>query len=356
MKIRNSSSIALTSIYLLFCLIVFTSAPALAQQDPIEEDLIEDVLEDEYIAEVRPGNDGEQIPVSIGVAVVDIDTIDGAQQSFVANFAVSAQWKDPRLAKDVDYVRVVDVDDVWTPNLQILNQQKLFKTFPEKVDVTPDGTVTYRQRFWGTLSYPMNLEEFPLDQHLLQIKILSVGNNAQDIDFTIAEDRTGMGDILTVTDWEVIGWETFAGPIDIGPNLPILPGVTFAFEAKRLVNFYIIKVLVPLIMIVFISLVVLFIDPSHIGPKFSISITAILTLIAYRFLLGNLLPKISYLTHMDYFLFGSMFLVFAVLVETSVVARYVGRDREDEAKILDYWSRWAFMILFIIILAGSFIL
>ncbi|CAN0542497.1 unnamed protein product, partial [Scytosiphon promiscuus] len=73
---------------------------------------------------VRPGKEGEPIPVSLGIAVVDIDTIDGAQQSFVANFAISAQWKDPRLAKDVDYVRVTETEDIWTPNLHILNQQK----------------------------------------------------------------------------------------------------------------------------------------------------------------------------------------------------------------------------------------
>jgi neurotransmitter-gated ion-channel len=309
---------------------------------------------EDYLSEVRPGSEGQQIPVNIGVAVIDIDGIDGAQQSFVANFAVSAQWKDPRLAKDTGSVRIMDLEDVWTPNLQILNQQKLFKTFPDKVEVSPDGTVIYRQRFWGTLSYPMNLKDFPLDHHSLQIKIVSVGNNAEDIKFTIADDRTGMGDVLTVTDWKVLGWDIFAEPIKIGPTLPVLHGVVFEFEASRLVNFYIIKVLVPLVMIVFMSLIVLFIDPSHVGPKFSIAITAILTLIAYRFLLGGLLPKISYLTHMDYFLFGSMFLVFAVLVETSIVARLMGVKKEGPAKELDYWSRWAFVVLFILILVASF--
>jgi hypothetical protein len=162
--------------------------------------------------------------------------------------------------------------------------------------------------------------------------------------------------VLTVTDWDVPSWKTFAELINIGPNVPVLPGVVFEFEAKRQVGFYFIKVLIPLVMIVFISLIVLFIDPSHIGPKFSIAITAILTLIAYRFLLGDLLPKISYLTHMDYFLFGSMFLVFAVLVETALVARLVGIEKEGRAKELDYWCRWAFVVLFIIILGASFLL
>ncbi|GJM15002.1 MAG: hypothetical protein DHS20C13_03290 [Thermodesulfobacteriota bacterium] len=313
-------------------------------------------LQEQYLAEVRPGNQDTALPIKVGIIVIDIDGIDGAQQSFVANFALIAEWKDPRLAADIDHIRIMKTEDIWTPYLQILNQQKLFETFPDQVQVLPDGTVSYVQRYWGTMSYPMNLEDFPTDKHFLQIKIVTVGKDAQHIKFSINEEKSGMSEVLTVTDWDITGWDTFTEPMIVGPKLPPLPGVVFQFEAERLVGFYFIKVLVPLIMIVFISLIVLFIDPSHIGPKFSIAITAILTLIAYRFLLGNLLPKISYLTHMDYFLFGSMFLVFAVLVETSIVARLVGRDKEKEAKTLDYWCRGAFIILFVIILVGSFIL
>ena len=346
MKIYKNFSNILLGLFCLFLLMISVADTPYAQENT--QELLS--------SKIRPGPQDQDFPVKIGIVVVDIDNIDGAQQSFVANFAVIAQWQDPRLAHDNDAIIVMDTDDLWIPNIQILNQQKLFQTFPDQVQVSPDGTVSYGQRYWGTLSYPMNLADFPSDSHPLQIKIVAVGKDALDIDFSVLEDKTGMSDVLTVTDWKVDSWNIFTEKIDIGPNLPILPGVVFELEASRLVNFYIIKVLVPLIMIVFISLIVLFIDPLHIGPKFSIAITAILTLIAYRFLLGSLLPKISYLTHMDYFLFGSMFLVFAVLVETSIVARLVGRDKEGEAKILDYWCRWAFVILFVIILAGSFIL
>ena len=165
-----------------------------------------------------------------------------------------------------------------------------------------------------------------------------------------------MADVLTVTDWQIIGWETFTEPIEIGPHLPILPGVVFEFEAERLVTFYLVKVLIPLVMIVLMSLVVLFIDPANSGSRLSIAITAILTLIAYRFLLGSLLPKISYLTHMDYFIFGSMFLVFAVLIEACAAARLVSAERVETANKLDYWSRWVFVIFFSLILLLSFII
>ena len=313
------------------------------------------ITQDEYLAEVRPGPNDQPFPLTIGFVVIDIDSIDGAQQSFVANFAIRVTWKDPRLATDLDFVRVIDADDVWTPTLQILNQQKLFETFPNQVEVAPDGTVIYAQRYWGALSYPMNLKDFPLDEHTLVIKLVAVGKDARNLEFTIDPEITGMSDVLTVTDWEVIDWDSIVEPISLGPKLPTLPGVAFEFEAKRLVKFYLIKVLIPLMLIVLMSLVVLFIDPNHTGPKLSIAITAILTLIAYRFLLGNLLPKISYLTHMDYFIFGSMFLVFAVLVETSIVARYMSQKREQKANILDYWSRWVFAVVFVIVLFGSFL-
>ncbi len=331
-----------------FCSIVFFSAFA------ANSSVAQGLTQDEYLAEVRPGPKDQDLPIKIGFVVIDVDSIDGAQQSFVANFAIIATWKDLRLASDVDFIRVMNLDDIWTPTLQILNQQKLFDTYPERVEVSPDGTVTYGQRYWGTLSYPMNLKDFPLDEHTLQIKLVTSGKDSKNIEFVQDTERTGMADVLTVTDWDVSSWEVVIATVPLGPNLPVLPGVIFEFDAKRLVKFYLIKVMIPLILIVLMSLVVLFIDPNHIGPKLSIAITAILTLIAYRFLLGNLLPKISYLTHMDYFIFGSMFLVFAVLVETSLVARYMSQKREVEANRMDFWSRWVFVVLFLIIIVGSF--
>ncbi len=336
---------------ILFSFFLATFLVTLATEITIADQL----TQDEYLAEVRPGPQDQPFPLKIGFVVVDIDSIDGAQQSFVANFAIRITWKDPRLASDLNFVRVIDTDDVWTPTIQILNQQKLFETFPDQVEVAPDGTVTYSQRYWGAISYPMNLKDFPLDDHTLKIKVVAIGKDARNLEFTIDPEITGISDVLTVTDWEVLSWDAVVELIGLGPNLPELPGMVFEFDAKRLVKFYLIKVLIPLMLIVLMSLVVLFIDQNHTGPRLSIAITAILTLIAYRFLLGNLLPKISYLTQMDYFIFGSMFLVFAVLVETSVVARYMSQKREQEASNLDYWSRWIFAVIFVVVSFGSFI-
>lgn len=345
MKNNSNYSRILNMQFCVICFILILAIPVAAQEETFGE----------HFSQMRPGPKDKPTPVNIGIAVIDIDTIDGASQSFVANFLVSMQWNDPRLANSKGTVRTMDLKDVWNPGLQILNQQKLFKTFEDIVEISPEGTVSYRQRYWGTLSYPMNLKDFPLDKHSLKIKVVSSGYKSGDIKFTIADVRTGMGDSLTVTDWEVVGWDAYPETITVGPGLPVLSGAVFEFEANRLFKFYLIKVLLPLCMIIFMSFLILFIDPVHIGSKFSIAITAMLTLIAYRFLLGHLLPKISYLTRMDYFLFGSTFLVFAVLVETVIIAKLMGLKRERLANKLDYWSRWIFVVLFLIIIVVSFL-
>ena len=61
--------------------------------------------------------------------------------------------------------------------------------------------------------------------------------------------------------------------------------------------------------------------------------TSLLTMIAYRFLLGNLVPKVSYLTRLDVFIFGATILVFVALMEALVTARLANRDRIDAAHL-----------------------
>ena len=65
--------------------------------------------------------------------------------------------------------------------------------------------------------------------------------------------------------------------------------------------------------IVFMSWVVFWLGPQHVGPRLSVSVTSMLTLVAYRFLLGQSLPPVSYLTRLDYFLLGATVLVFIAL-------------------------------------------
>ena len=51
-----------------------------------------------------------------------------------------------------------DLSEIWYPRIQILNQQRLVKTFPQSAEVHPDGEVVHRQRVWGSFSQPLELQ------------------------------------------------------------------------------------------------------------------------------------------------------------------------------------------------------
>lgn len=91
-----------------------------------------------------PESDGP-LPVTVLVYFVDLDSVDSARQTFTANVFIRLDWIDLRLAHEDEGPLVKTMDEIWHPYIQILNQQKLWKTFPERLEVFSDGRVTYRK-------------------------------------------------------------------------------------------------------------------------------------------------------------------------------------------------------------------
>jgi cadmium resistance protein CadD (predicted permease) len=106
-------------------------------------------------------------------------------------------------------------------------------------------------------------------------------------------------------------------------------------------------------MIVFMSWAVFWISPSQLGPQIGLSVTSMLTLIAYRFAIGNIVPNVDYLTRFDKFVFGSTLLVFLALIETVISGSVSFSKNEELANSIDRYSRFIFPGVFIVILVYS---
>lgn len=100
---------------------------------------------------------------------------------------------------------------------------------------------------------------------------------------------------------------------------------------------------------------VFWIDPQESGTQISAAITTMLTLIAYRFAVGNDIPRVSYLSRLDYFILGSTFLVFTSLIEVVVTSTYGRIGQLDRARSIDRWARILFPLIFVLIAFESLI-
>lgn len=102
------------------------------------------------------------------------------------------------------------------------------------------------------------------------------------------------------------------------------------------------------------SSAVFWINPRHLAPQIGIATSAVLTLIAFQFSLGYLLPRLSYLTRADRFVMGSMALVFLAFGEAVCTGFLADKDRQALALKLDRAARLLFPLGFLIVLAISF--
>ncbi len=322
----NKTHSSVYQIVVIFVVLLATCLGALSQEGSGEVDLTS-----------RPGPAGKKTVVNLSIKVLDVDEIDGASQTFTANVVVVARWKDKRLVGGSKR-RTLALSEVWNPVMQITNQQRLMKTFPDVVQVEADGTVEWAQRYWGRFSNPLNLQEFPLDKHTFVVQLVVASVDFKEVELRELEDegdRSGLADKLSLPDWEVTGWRVNVAPVELIKESSPLPGMAFEFEASRYLGYYLTKVLLPLLMIVMMSWIVFWIHPSESATQISVSITSMLTLIAYRFALGAMLPDVSYLTRMDGFILVSTVMVFGALLEAVVTSRLADTGKEELAIRID---------------------
>ncbi len=295
----------------------------------------------------RPNAELGPTQVRVGIFLIDLDAIDSASQSFQANIYFEAEWKDPRLADEAGGTTATRrLDEVWNPRLQILNQQRIWSSLADVVDIEPDGTVTYRARVWGDFSQPLDLREFPFDKQMIEIPVVAAGYGPDEVVLS-ARAGSGIGTEFSVADWKIVDWRMTTDVEVPGPEGAKDASVAMILEAERLRGYYWIKVIAPLILIVAMSWAVNWIDPKDTGTKISIAITAMLTLIAYRFAIGASLPQISYLTRLDLFILFSTILIYASLVMVVTTAAFSSKGKPEVSGRIDRVARWGLPLAFI---------
>ena len=165
--------------------------------------------------------------------------------------------------------------------------------------MAPDGTVTYVQRLIGTFGQPHDLRKFPFDHATFRVHFAAAGHRPGAVEFVPTKVAgaggeplvSGIASQLTLQDWEVTGSAVRPLPYKVTPTLDI-PGYAFEFQAERYSRHYLLKVIIPLLLIVMMSWGAFWFDSSMGGMQISVCMSSMLTLIAYRFSVGSDVPKV----------------------------------------------------------------
>ena len=118
------------------------------------------------IYQSRPNPEDGPTEVSVGSAIINIESVSGSEQSFTAKFALMFTWNDPRLVcksgEKPDSFRKFDLNKVWHPGILILNKRNLTKQEEEVIWVDCEGNAQYSQIYYGDLLTLSDVRDFPL--------------------------------------------------------------------------------------------------------------------------------------------------------------------------------------------------
>lgn len=272
-----------------------------------------------------PVSDGYRLPVGIAMRVINLSDVDEVGQRFKMVGYLTAHWKDPRLAftpqASWEKFRTYSSDQVWHPRFDFVNGIVPHSAYDVTIRVFPDGTVRYSERSSAELSNTYRLRTFPFDKQTLEILIHPTV--ADDALVTLIPEGVGAMSAEprvydSLAQWEITGMDAVVERVP-GAGGDSIGEVRFTISIARHFNFYIWKVFLPLLLMVVLSWTVFWIDPTELSSQVQISVTTILTVIAFAFAIQANLPKVPYLTFIDVFFLICYLFVFATAIELTAV-------------------------------------
>src|SRR5579862_6412145 len=272
-----------------------------------------------------PDVPGEPIPVAIELEIENIPAIDEVSEQFTVDGDLLVTWNDPRLAYQRANPSVPDkiypIGSIWMPSIDMINavtpRDKRYQT----ITVSPDGTVNYAERFHAELSSRFMLRRFPFDEQSLNIHISPFINDLSGETLGIASQdsaiRAEERAYNSLAQWEVGSITARTGTVRQFKK--DVTEVVFSIHVKRHYGFYVWKVFIPLLLMVFLSWSVFWVDPFDLSNQVQIAVTTILTVIAFAFAISVTMPRVPYITFIDAFFLTCYVFVFIAVVELMTV-------------------------------------
>lgn len=272
--------------------------------------------------------------VYTGIYLMNLYDLNVDEFSFYADFYLWFKWKGERDPTDIEFVNAVEK---WGFT------QEPFHEEPLKL---PDGYLYNGMRVEGRFYHSFLLDDFPLDQHKLDIRIESV---TYPLDSLVYLPDTGT--VLFRKDLLIPGWEINGAEIATNSNFyntnfgepgrtgAAFSNFTFNLNINRPFSYFSLKLMLPLLVVIMASLGGLFVHPNYIDARISLAIGGLLSCVFLQQSYSDALPDVGEMVLMDRIYLLSYFLIALIMLRITLVGNKIAREGKDQANILKRTDR-----------------
>lgn len=297
----------------------------------------------------------EKVNAELGIYVVDVTSIDELNSTFQIEIDVISRWRvasraftpapgEPDSRTLMDEQAYADLRTGWSPVLNPMNEVGEAQQTGLWVTTRSDGTTEVRVRMLMDLRAPLDFREFPFDEQVLPIHIESLMWPSDLLSIEAEEGFTGFDEHFYMPEWRVVGLTTVHGQVVRPQEGKTYDRLDFLLTIERKIGYYLWKIMLPMVLIVMLSWVVFWMSSDFLGRRAGISSTAMLTIIAYQFIVAGYLPRFPYLTVLDRFTLISL-----VAVAATMLVNLVGTGMSEERRLkVDRTCRLVFPTVYLL--------
>jgi len=185
------------------------------------------------------------------------------------------------------------------------NPKDEFDTF-----IVNDGAqLSYKSKSVYKIKNAFNLKNFPFDKQSLRIFLRQDQNTIDEDRFLVSSwtmrKAEEFKDQNSIQGWNITDVQMNYKVYDHTLKDGFYDGFELVFNIERKSRYYVYKIILPIILILIVCWSAVWIKPYEIESRLTITIVCLLSLIAYNFVIDADLPKLEYLTVMDYIILTS---------------------------------------------------
>jgi hypothetical protein len=218
---------------------------------------------------------------------------------------------------------------IWTPDIVILNSldEKTIRNSYENylLQVKSDGTVRWQFHTISKSFCQIDIMNFPFDEQTCDLRIRSSARGRNSLRLKPRNKRIKIKENIR-TEWFIIDSLIEEKTVLISENSAEFTELKFEVRIRRVVTYYVFRIIIPFGMIAMMSLFTFVLAPDS-GEKLALDVTVLLSLVIYQQYMSEYIPRsITRIPMLTIWSMSNFFLVFVSCLITVFVLRIYHRS------------------------------
>uniref|UniRef100_A0A3P8VWB4 Neuronal acetylcholine receptor subunit alpha-3-like n=1 Tax=Cynoglossus semilaevis TaxID=244447 RepID=A0A3P8VWB4_CYNSE len=277
---------------------------------------------------IRPvENVSDPVTVEFEVSISQLVKVDEVNQIMETNLWLRHVWNDYKLKwmpiefEGIESIRVPS-NKIWRPDIVLYNNAvgDFLVEDKTKALLKFDGTITWVPPAIFKSSCPMDITYFPFDYQNCSMKFGSWTYDKAKIDLVLIGSKVNVKDFWESGEWEIIDAPGYKHDIKYNCCEEIYTDITYSFYIRRLPLFYTINLIIPCLLISFLTVLVFYL-PSDCGEKVTLCISVLLSLTVFLLVITETIPSTSLVIPLigEYLLFTMIFVTLSIVITVFVL-------------------------------------